>query len=188
MKKVAVYCGASEGNEDIYKNSAVQLGEYLAKHNLELVYGGGGVGLMGLLANTVLDNGGVVHGIMPKELMERGASLDRLEDLEVVDNMSTRKKLMLERADGCIALPGGPGTLEEIVEAFSWARLGDNINPCVFYNVSGYYDPMKSMFDSMVNKEFLTSYDRDKLLFSDSLENIFEFMENYIPPKIRQYK
>lgn len=187
MKKIAVYCGASEGNDDVYKESTIQLGEYLAKNNLELVYGGGGVGLMGLLTNTVLDNGGIVHGIMPKELMDRGASLNRLKDLKVVDNMSVRKKMMLEEADGCIALPGGPGTLEEIVEAFSWARLGDNNSPCVFYNISGYYEPMKSMFDSMVSKEFLTSNDREKLLFSDSLEEIFRFMDSYIPPKIRQY-
>lgn len=187
MKRIAVYCGASKGNKSLHTDATVQLGTYLAEHNLELVYGGGGVGLMGLLANTVLDNGGKVHGVMPQELVDRGASLDRLTDLKVVDNMSTRKKTMLNDSDGCIALPGGPGTLEEIIEAFCWARLGDNDNPCVFYNVAGYYDSLRDMFDNMVQNGYLTQSDRSKLLFSDSLTEIFEFMENYIPPKIRQY-
>ena len=170
MKRIAVYCGASKGNKSLHTDATVQLGTYLAEHNLELVYGGG-----------------KVHGVMPQELVDRGASLDRLTDLKVVDNMSTRKKTMLNDSDGCIALPGGPGTLEEIIEAFSWARLGDNDNPCVFYNVAGYYDSLRDMFDNMVQNGYLTQSDRSKLLFSDSLTEIFEFMENYIPPRIRQY-
>lgn len=95
--------------------------------------------------------------------------------------------MMLELSDGCIALPGGPGTLEEIIEAFSWARLGDNNNPCVMYNVQGYYDDLKHMFDLMTDKGFLTRKDRSKLFFSNSLENIGTFMSCYIPPKIREY-
>lgn len=188
MKNIAVYCGASTGNNPAYQAAAIELGNYLASHNLELVYGGGGVGLMGILAAQVLDQGGKVHGIMPKALVEREAAFSRLTDLKVVDNMSTRKQAMMTLADGCIALPGGPGTLEEIIEAFSWARIGDNSSPCVFYNVAGYYDPLQEMFDNMTDKEFLTKSDRDKLLFSDSLTEIFDFMENYIPPTIRQYE
>ncbi|KRM95086.1 hypothetical protein FC19_GL002180 [Liquorilactobacillus aquaticus DSM 21051] len=187
MKKIAVYCGASAGNDAVYQKAAVKLGNYLVKHDFELVYGGGGIGLMGILANQVLSAGGKVHGVMPQELVERGAAFDKLTDLKVVANMSVRKQTMLAISDGCIALPGGPGTLEEIIEAFSWARLGDNPNPCTFYNVNGYYASLKTMFDEMTNKEFLTVADREKLLFSDSLDDIFSFMTSYVPPKIRTY-
>ncbi|WP_125567960.1 TIGR00730 family Rossman fold protein [Companilactobacillus insicii] len=187
MKRIAVYCGASSGNNDIYKQAAVRLADWLVDNNLDLVYGGGGVGLMGILAQEVLDKKGLVYGIMPQELVDRGAAYDGLTDLQVVPNMSIRKQQMLELSDGCIALPGGPGTLEEIIEAFSWARLGDNVNPCVLYNVDGYFNPLKLMFDDMTNKGFLTSDDRNKLFFSDSLDDIYDFMNNYIPPIIRQY-
>ncbi|MCC7666932.1 TIGR00730 family Rossman fold protein [Liquorilactobacillus satsumensis] len=187
MKKIAVYCGASTGNDPVYQKATLKLGSYLANHDLELVYGGGGVGLMGLLANEVLNAGGKVHGVMPKELVARGAAFSKLTDLKVVENMALRKQTMLSLADACLALPGGPGTLEEIIEAFSWARLGDNPNPCVFYNVQGYYDPLKAMFDEMTAKDFLTVTDRKKLLFSDSLTEIFDFMAAYVPPEIRTY-
>ncbi len=188
MKKIAVYCGASSGNNKIYQAAARKLGRWLVRENLELVYGGGGVGLMGILASEVLHNGGKVHGVMPQELVDHGAAFSELSDLEVVANMSIRKQEMLTIADGCIALPGGPGTLEEIVEAFSWARIGDNDNPCVFYNINGYYNPLKAMFDEMVQDDFLTQIDREKLLFSDSLTEILAFMTAYIPPKVRHYQ
>ena len=187
MKRIAVYCGAAMGNDQAYQTATITLAHYLATHNLELVYGGGGVGLMGLLANEVLDAGGRVQGVMPKELYERSAAFPRLTNLKIVDNMAIRKATMLTLSDACIALPGGPGTLEEISEAFSWARIGDNPNPCIFFNVNGYYDPLQTMFDNMTEKGFLTVEDREKLLFSDSLDEIFKFIADYQPPKIRTY-
>ncbi|WP_338214437.1 TIGR00730 family Rossman fold protein [Companilactobacillus muriivasis] len=187
MKRIAVYCGASIGNDDIYKESSVKLADWLVENNLGLVYGGGGVGLMGALAQEVISKNGEVYGIMPQELVDRGAAFAGLTDLKIVENMSIRKQQMLELSDGCIALPGGPGTLEEIIEAFSWARLGDNDNPCVLYNVDGYFDPLKLMFDSMTDKGFLTKADREKLFFSDSLDDIYQFMGSYVPPMIRKY-
>ncbi|KRK73751.1 hypothetical protein FC16_GL000596 [Loigolactobacillus coryniformis subsp. torquens DSM 20004 = KCTC 3535] len=187
LKRIAVYCGAAAGNDPAYQQATLQLADWLVANQLELVYGGGGVGLMGLLANEVLTAGGKVHGVMPKELADRGAALTKLTDLQIVANMSVRKQTMLTLADGCIALPGGPGTLEEIIEAFSWARIGDNDNPCVFYNVAGYYDPLRQMFDDMTAKGFLTPADRQKLLFSDSLAEILPFMNSYVPPKVRTY-
>lgn len=187
MKKIAVYCGASIGNSNIYSQAAVNVADWLVAHDLDLVYGGGGVGLMGTLAREVLDQNGRVYGIMPNELVDRGAAFEGLTDLKVVSNMSIRKQQMLEASDGCLALPGGPGTLEEIIEAFSWARLGDNLNPCVLYNVNGYFNPLKEMFDNMTNQGFLTKTDREKLLFSDNLDDIYEFMQGYVPPKIREY-
>ncbi len=186
LKKIAVYCGAASGNDKIYQKSALQLADWLVANDLELVYGGGKVGLMGILASEVRLQGGIVHGVITQELYDRKTAFKDC-DLQIVSDMSVRKKTMLDLSDGCIALPGGPGTLEEIIEAFSWARLGDNSNPSAFFNVAGYYDPLKTMFDQMTNKEFLSVEDREKLLFSDSLDNIYHFMENYIPPKIRTY-
>lgn len=181
MKRIAVYCGSVDGNDELYRQAALGLSDYLVEQKLELVYGGGQFGLMGLIAKRVLEQGGQVFGIIPDFLVKREGTLDNLTELETVDNMSTRKQRMLDLSDGCIALPGGPGTLEEIIEAFSWARIGKNDNPCVFYNVGGYYDPMEKMFDDMTEKGFITKVDRDKLLFSDSLDEIFEFMRTYTP-------
>lgn len=187
MKSIAVYCGAATGNDQVYQQATKELGAWLAQHHLTLIYGGGRFGLMGIVAKAVLDHGGQVHGVITQELAERGAAYKTITQLDVVPNMSVRKNKMRHLSNGCIALPGGPGTLEEIAEAFSWARLGDNSDPCVFYNVAGYYDPLKTMFDQMTAKAFLTQEDRDKLLFSDDLDEIFEFMTHYQPPKIRTY-
>ncbi|MFC6179536.1 TIGR00730 family Rossman fold protein [Weissella sagaensis] len=187
MKRIAVYCGATMGNDNAYQQATKQLADYLVEHNLELFYGGGGVGLMGMLANEVLTNGGKVHGIITEQLVQREVAFNKLTDLKVVESMSVRKDMMLKLSDACIALPGGPGTLEEIIEAFSWARLGNNPNPCVFFNVNGYYSPLEDMFDNMVITGFLTVADRQKLLFSDSLDEIFNFMAHYEPPQIRTY-
>ncbi len=185
IQKIAVYCGAATGNSAIYQKAAAELGQYLADHQLELVYGGGSVGLMAVLANAVIAAGGKVHGVMPKNLVARGAAANNITDITVVDNMATRKQKMLTMADGCIALPGGPGTLEEITEAYSWARIGDNNNPCVFYNINHYYDPLRAFFDQMVQQGFLSAEHRSKLLFAATLPAIFEFMKNYTPPTVR---
>ncbi len=186
MSRIAVYCGANVG-EPVYISAAKALGKWLVANNYGLVYGGGGVGLMGILAKTVLMQDGRVTGIMPRNLYQRGAALDELEDLVVVPDMATRKAEMLRMADGCIALPGGPGTLEEIVEAYSWARIGDNDAPCAFYNVNGYWDPLKAMFDQMVASGFLSEEHRSKLLFATDLDEIGPFFANYTPPTVRQY-
>lgn len=187
LKRIAVYCGASSGSEAFYQQAAQHLGKWLVENDLDLVYGGGRVGLMGILADTVLSAGGRVYGVMPQELADREIAHQGLTSLKVVPDMSVRKKTMLTMADGCIALPGGPGTLEEIIEAYSWARIGDNENPCAFYNIHHYYDPLKTMFDQMTNQKFLTRTDRAKLLFSDSLSEIKRFMAEYVPPKVRTY-
>lgn len=184
MERIAVYCGASVGNKEVYQKITTELGQWLVEQNLGLVYGGGKYGLMGILANQVLDLGGDVIGIVPKNLADMGTILERLDDVRVVPDISERKLEMLRLSDGCLALPGGPGTLEEIVDAFSWMRIGDNLKPCAFYNVNGYYNDLQAMFQTMVNNEFLTQTDFDKLLFSDSLAEIYQFMDTYVPPVI----
>ncbi|AEV95937.1 LOG family protein [Pediococcus claussenii] len=187
MKKIAVYCGAASGANPVYERAAKELGEWLVANNYGLVYGGGQFGLMGAIARAVLDNGGHVDGIIPKELDARGATLKSVTNLEVVENMTVRKGRMMELADGFLALPGGPGTLEEISEVYSWSIIGDNKKPCVLYNINHYYDPLKTMYQQMTSQGFLTQQAHDKLLFSDSMDKIREFMENYQPPKIREY-
>ncbi|MBF7137728.1 LOG family protein [Pediococcus pentosaceus] len=187
MRKIAIYCGAAAGNNPTYANSARKLGKWMASNNIGLVYGGGQFGLMGIIAKTVIENGGHVDGIIPENLAARGASYQAVSNLQVVKDMSIRKQLMMDMADGFIALPGGPGTLEEISEVFSWSLIGDNNKPCVLFNTNHYYDNLQNMYDHMVVEGFLTSQARQKLLFSDSVEQIAEFMDTYIPPKIREY-
>lgn len=186
-KRMAVYCGAATGNEPAIKEATVQLGKWLPANGYDLVYGGGGVGLMGILAKTVLDNGGRAYGIIPQNLFDRGAAYDGLTNLQIVPNMSIRKQAMLAQSDVCLALPGGPGTLEEIIEAFSWARLGENSNPCVFFNVNDYYGPLQAFLKAMTTKGFLTVADYAKLGFINDLDQLAPFIAAYQPPKVRQY-
>ena len=185
--KITVYCGASMGTSSKYKEAAEKLGKWIADNDYELVYGGGKVGLMGVIANTVLENGGKAHGIMPDFLANRELAHISLTSLEIVEDMSIRKKKMIELGDVFIALPGGPGTLEEITEVISWSRIGKNPNPCILFNESGYYDFLEKMYSTMVEEGFLTKEDKEKILFSSDLVEIKEFIENYKKPEIRQY-
>lgn len=188
MAKLAVYCGAASGFSPLFEQATKQLGKWMVENNLELIYGGGKYGLMGTLAQTVSDYGGKVHGIVPEVLYDRQITFDRLTDLKVVGDMSERKKEMLASADASLALPGGPGTLEEISQAFSWARIGENPTPSIIYNVADFYAPLEQMYDAMVTNGFLTKVDRQKLLFSESLSQILAFMHGYTPPEIRTYQ
>lgn len=187
MKKIAVFCGAAEGESPHYTAAAQQLGQYLAKHQMGLVYGGGKYGLMGQIATAVLESGGYVEGIIPQNLADRGASYSAISKLEVVENMPVRKQRMMELADGFVALPGRPGTLEEIAEVYSWSLIGENAKPCALYNVAHYYDALQEFYDRMVKNGFLAKPAREKLLFSDSLDEIFQFINSYTPPAIRRY-
>ncbi|MHC5373053.1 LOG family protein [Enterococcus sp. LJL120] len=184
---ITVYCGASVGNADTYSEAAIRLGKWIAKNQYTLIFGGGKAGLMGIIADTVLENDGKVKGIMPTFLQERELAHPKLTDLEIVDDMATRTKKMIQLADACIALPGGPGTLEEITEAISWSRVGQNDAPCILFNEGDYYQPLEKMYDDMVNQKFLSSNDRDKILFSADLTEIERFIKDYQPPQARKY-
>ncbi len=188
MKKIAIYCGANLGNQSIFQETTQKLAKWMLNHHYGLVYGGGAVGLMGVMADTIIEGGGKSIGVMPHFLAERELAHSHLDELILVDNMHQRKKKMIELADVYIALPGGPGTLEEIAEVISWGRIGEHQQPCILYNVDGYYNSLKDFFDSMVRTDFLSQSDRDKILFSDSLEEIEQFIASYEPPKIREYK
>lgn len=188
LKKMAVYCGASKGNDPIYEESAKALGLWLIENNYTLVYGGGKSGLMGTIADTVIENEGEVIGVMPTFLMERELAHQQLSKMHIVADMHERKRKMIDLADSYLALPGGPGTLEEITEVISWGRIGEHKNPCIFFNVNGYYNHVAVFFDQMVSEGFLSKEDRSKVLFSDSLNEIKQFIDTYTPPEIRQYK
>jgi uncharacterized protein (TIGR00730 family) len=187
LKRIAVYCGASKGNNPVYEQAAIDLGDWIIKHNYELIYGGGKAGLMGLIADTVLKQNGVVTGVIPTFLKDRELAHNGLKELIVVSNMHERKAKMIELAHCYIALPGGPGTLEEITEVISWGRIGQHKNPCIFYNVNGYYDLLEQFYDKMVAEDFLTQTDREKILISSDLRQIDAFIKSYTPPNIRKY-
>lgn len=185
---IIVYCGASSGNESQYDDNAIELGKWIAKKNYTLVYGGGNIGLMGTIANTVLEFGGNVIGVMPKFLADREISHPGLTEFIIVENMSERKNKILSIGDVCVALPGGPGTLEEIAEVISWSRIGQNNRPCILYNKSGYYDLLAGFFDNMVEKGFLTVADRERIAFAESLEHMEQVIVDFKPSGVREYK
>lgn len=188
IKSLAVYCGAHLGNDPIYQARAAAFGKKMAQNGIELVYGGGKYGTMGVIANAVLDNGGKVHGVITRQLYERQTALDRVEDLKIVSNMDVRKDLMMDLADGLVALPGGIGTLEEISEAFSWMSLGDNAKPTALYNVNGFYDPLRNMLRRMHDTGFLEQSYLDAIHFAYSFDDLMKFMNHYRAPARRQYR
>lgn len=185
--RIAVYCGASTGENPVYKSCAEKVGRWLGENKHTLVYGGGRAGLMGIVAKAALTSGGEVIGIIPEFLKERELAYDGLTDLQVVSTMDERKKRMMEEASCYLALPGGPGTLEEITEAISLGRVGQHKNPCIFFNENNYYDLVKQFYKQMVTEGFLTATDFEKILFTHSIAEIESFVNNYVPPKVRTY-
>lgn len=177
--QITVFCGANNGKSESYIENATELGEWIADNNHTLVYGGGKIGLMGVIADTVLENRGEVIGIMPQFLVDREISHTGITEFIIVDDMSVRKAKLIDLGDVFIALPGGPGTLEEILQVISWVRVGKKDAPCILMNVDGYYDFLEQYFDKMVEEGFLTEEDREKTLFAKNLVEMEEFIVNY---------
>ena len=177
--RITVFCGANNGKSELYKENAIELGKWIANKNHTLVYGGGKIGLMGVIADTVLENSGEVIGIMPQFLVDREISHTGITEFVIVDDMSERKTQLVDLGDAFIALPGGPGTLEEISQVISWVRVGKKDVPCILMNVNGYYDFLEQYFDKMVEDGFLTKEDRKRTLFTDSIDEMEEFIVNY---------
>lgn len=179
MTTVAVYCGANFGHLPIYRQAAQTVGQWIGQKQYNLVYGGSDSGLMGVVADEVLKYQRHVLGVMPEFLLARENLHPKLSETILVTTMAQRKAKMLENADVLIALPGGPGTLEEISEAFSWARVGQQTSPCIFYNANGYYDLLQQFFKQMVTEGFLSQKDFELLLFSTDFAEIEQFILNY---------
>ena len=172
MNRICVNCGSKSGTRDEYEEAARETGKQLAENGLGLVYGGGDVGLMGVLARSCLNNGGSVTGVIPRKIFDRVPHI-RLDSLFIVDTMHERKQKMAELSDGFIALPGGYGTFEEIFEAVAWLQLGYHSKPCAIYNVCGYYDKLIEFLDGCLREGFLKKEHRALLVVSDDLEEIF---------------
>ena len=142
MKKLCVFCGSASGKSPVYLEAARALGEMMAKNNVALVYGGATIGVMGALADAVLAHGGAVIGVMPKVLVDYEIAHKKLTELHVVDDMHTRKKMMYDRSDAFLTLPGGMGTLDEMFEILTWSQLKLHNKPCFVYNLNGFYDSL----------------------------------------------
>lgn len=167
MRSICVFCGSSPGARDDYAAAAAALAAELARRDLRLVYGGAAKGTMGLLADAALAAGGRVTGVIPRSLLEREVAHDGLDDLRVVESMHERKALMAELADGFVAMPGGYGTFEEILEVLTWGQLGLHGKPCGLLNVAGYYDCLLEFLDVARDEAFLKPVHRDLLLVAD---------------------
>ena len=182
MKRICVFCGSSPGVRTSYAEAAVSLGHTLVETGLDLVYGGADVGLMGILARTVLDSGGRVTGVIPRMLVEKEVAFTRVEDLRVVQSMHERKALMAELADGFIALPGGIGTMEEFVEVLTWSHLGIHRKPCGLLNSGGYYDRLLGFLDHMAEEGFVRPESREALLVDEDPAVLLMKMNLYRSP------
>ena len=181
MKTLCVYCGSNAGSDPAYAAQATALGARLAADGIALVYGGGNVGLMGIVADAVLAGGGEVIGVIPQQLVDWEVAHKGVTRLEVVDSMHTRKARMFELADGFIALPGGFGTLDEMFEMLTWRQLGLGRKPCAFLGVNGFWEPLMAMLDTMVRERFLHVEQRSDMWHGTEIEALLEWMRGYVP-------
>jgi uncharacterized protein (TIGR00730 family) len=187
LTSIAVYCGSMKGTKPIYAEKAAELGVLMAKDNIQLVYGGGKVGLMGVIAESVVQNGGNVIGVAPHFLMKREVVNHDLHTLHAVDSMHERRLMMIDLSDGFIAMPGGYGTLDEIGEVLMLTILGDRKFPVGFLNVDGFYDPMITMLDKMEEDGFLQAAYRSNALFAEDPAELLQMMRDFEPPQYDKF-
>lgn len=178
--RIGVFCGSKEGKKTIYKELARCLGVEFAENNISLVYGGSSTGIMGVVADAVLDGGGEVIGVIPEPLFAREIAHQRLTELRRVKTMHERKAQMYDLSDGFIILPGGIGTLEEFFEVFTWYGIGEEKKPCGILNVDHYYDPLIKLLDHMVEEGFLTEELREVLIIEESSDELVKQLKNKI--------
>lgn len=187
MKKIAVYCGSSAGPNEIYRTQAAHLGRYLAENGIHVIFGGGKVGMMGILADAALGAGGEVTGVIPDFLHVKEVAHRGLSELITVKSMHQRKALIEQMCDAAIALPGGFGTLDELFEMLTWGQLGLHDKAVGILNTNGFFDPILAAIDRMVEEGFLKDLNRDMLLVSTHIEELLELMQNYAPPRVRKW-
>jgi uncharacterized protein (TIGR00730 family) len=172
IKRICVYCGSGSGNDPAYVAAARQFGEILARNKIRLIYGCGSTGLMGTLARAVHDHGGEITGIIPEFLRAQERLFRDADEIIVTADMHERKRLMFERADAFVALPGGIGTVEELVEQLTWAQLGRHKKPILLANVGGYWDPLIGVFEHLRDAAFLPPGTKLAYISVDAVENI----------------
>ena len=187
MKRISVFCGSRDGSRSSYVQAAEALGQALLQRGIGLVYGGGGVGMMGRISETVKSGGGEIIGIIPDALLAREVGRNDIGELRIVRSMHERKAMMVEISDGFIAIPGGFGTFEEFCEIVTWAQLGLHAKPVGLLNVDSYFDPLIAQFDRAVTEEFAYPENRALILHETNPDRLLDLMEAYNPPKVEQW-
>lgn len=187
LKRICVFCGSNSGTGEIYLQAAREVGRLLCERGIELVYGGGKVGLMGALADACLSAGGRVIGVIPQLLVDKEVAHLGLTELRVVQTMHERKALMADLADAFLALPGGYGTWDELCEVLTWSQIGIQRKACAILNVNGYYDPLLAMADRAVSEGFLRDAHRELLLADTEPQRLLDRLESYVPPLIDKW-
>jgi uncharacterized protein (TIGR00730 family) len=182
MKRIAVFCGSSPGASPLYAKDAEKLGIQLAKEGISLVYGGSKVGIMGVVANAAIKAGGEVIGVIPKMLMNRELAHSGLSELIIVNTMHERKAKMEELSDGFVVLPGGPGTMEEFFEVYTWAQLGEHRKPIGMMNSNNYYDKLLAFFDDMIQEQFLKPEYQSMVIVETDPQKLLTKFRTYEPP------
>ena len=182
VKSMCVFCGASTGNDPAYAEAGRELGAMMAERGIRLVFGGGHVGMMGLVADAVLGAGGEAVGVIPEHLVEREVGHDRLTELHVVDTMHSRKQKMFDLSDAFTILPGGIGTLDETFEILTWRQLGLHGKPIVLLSVGGYWRPLQELLGAIVKAEFAPTATADLFAVAASPEELFELLDRTEPP------
>jgi uncharacterized protein (TIGR00730 family) len=177
VRSVCVYCGSSPGADPSHAENAYAFGRSLAENGVRLVYGGGGLGLMGTVARAVLDHGGMVKGIIPRFLVERESMMREVQNHVITDDMHQRKRLMFEEADAFVALPGGIGTLEELVEQLTWSQLGQHAKPILLANFNDFWSPLLTLFDHMREAAFIRASLPIGYLVAERPEDILPMLE-----------
>jgi uncharacterized protein (TIGR00730 family) len=187
LKRISVFCGSRNGIRPSYAQAAQLLGRALLQRGIGLVYGGGGVGLMGTISQTLKDGGGEIIGVIPRALLAREVGREDIGELKIVRSMHERKAMMVEISDGFIALPGGFGTFEEFCEIVTWAQLGLHAKPVGLLNIDSYFDPLIEQFDRAVTEEFAYPENRGLILHETDPDRLLDLMESYKPPDVPQW-
>lgn len=184
LKRITIFCGSSSGTDSRFEQMAFDLGRNMANRGIGLVYGGAKIGLMGAVANGALSEGGEVIGVLPNFLSRKEILHEGLSELIMVDTMHERKALMDKLSDGAIALPGGFGTLEELLEMLTWSQLGLHGKPLGLFNMNGFYDDLLHLFDKMIVSGFLKQCNKDLLLVRSDFLQLLDLIENYETPDL----
>ncbi|MBT8058203.1 MAG: TIGR00730 family Rossman fold protein [Gammaproteobacteria bacterium] len=187
MKRICVYCGSSPGRLPAYREAADRLGRVLAERRIGLVYGGASVGVMGAVADAVLDEGGETIGVIPRSLATKEVAHHGLDELVVVDSMHQRKAKMAELSDGFVALPGGWGTIEEIFEMLTWAQLGFHEKPCGLLNVAAYFDPLFTFLERAIEQRFVKEDHRPMMMMDSNPAALLDRFSDYRAPRVRKW-
>jgi uncharacterized protein (TIGR00730 family) len=187
LRRICIFCGSSSGTREVYRQAAQTVGRLLCRRGIELVYGGGHVGLMGIVADACLNEGGRVIGVIPQALADREVAHTGLTELRIVSSMHERKALMADLSDAFISLPGGYGTWEEFFEVLTWSQLGIQRKACGVLNVDGYYDPLLEMADRALSEGFLRDVHRNLLLSDSDPERLVDRLSNYAVPAVDKW-